>query len=104
LNRLGHNIAVFGVGSKISLIEKYLEDFQPYSPKLVINGFSPIFTLDKTFITFFDFISDLINVEFSARKSIIEKIRLLEKKMSNPKIFPYDFLFIIVHKIDVKAM
>ncbi len=104
LQRLGHNIGIFGVGSKISLIERYLEDFQRESPKLIINGFSPIFTLDKAFNGIFDNMSDFLKVEFSPRKSTMEKIRILEKKLGDSKIFPYNYLFIVVHKIDVKAM
>ena len=34
----------------------------------------------------------------------MEKIRLLEKKLGEKSIFPYQFLYIVVHKIDVNAL
>ena len=60
--------------------------------------------MEKTFNGIFDSISDFLKIEFSTRKNTMERIRLLEKKLNDSKIFPYQYLYIVVHKIDVKAM
>ena len=60
--------------------------------------------MEKAFNGIFDNISDFLKVEFSSKKNIVEKIRLLDKTLNNPNKFLYNYLFIIVHKIDVKAM
>jgi len=59
--------------------------------------------MEKAFNGIFDNISDLLKIEFSSKKNTMEKIRLLDKKLSE-KTFAFPYLFIVVHKIDVKAM
>ena len=80
---LGHNVSIFGVGSKIKLVMDYLAQYQADCPKLVVNGFSPIFTVDKCFNGIFDSMSEFLKYDFGKHKNVLDKIRLLAKKLGD---------------------